>query len=72
MIQNYLMKNSLKPAKTGSVALQGKRQSVMKWSGLLFEPDKASLPYLDEACSRPAEPKREQAAVPANQTSTNT
>jgi hypothetical protein len=28
-----------KPAKTGSMALQGKRQSVMKWPGLLFEPD---------------------------------
>jgi hypothetical protein len=33
-----------KPAKTGSVALQGKRQYAIKWQGLLFEPAKVSLP----------------------------
>lgn len=48
---------------------KGKGDPVMKCRGLLFDPDKASLPRVNEACSRPAEPKREQAEVPANQTS---
>jgi len=47
---------------------KGKGNPRRNGQGLIFEPDRASLPYLNEACSRLAEPKRELAAVPANQT----